>query len=169
MTIRLVPSGPEPLWFDVAPVLALGAANIRWKGIAEASDGLSTSGTGNHAKMGGNVPVTFMFEYEGGVDIVPPINGPEPGDRTSALKVLTVRETGTHEITITVAGVGGRTYFLPLQMATSRNQQVGPGFTTVKASTDTPDVKIAGGLDGVKLEIPFQGNGYVTREIRVRW
>ena len=80
-----------------------------------------------------------------------------------------MQQSGQHEVTISVAGIGGRTYFLPIEIQTQRDQPVGPGYTTVKASTDAADVRIVGELDGLKLEIPFSGEGYVTREIRVRW
>jgi len=99
--------------------------------------------------------LTVEMEYEGGIDIVPPVASPNPGDRSSALKVIRAAETGKNTVGIEIAGLGGRSYSLYLVSTVSN-------LTADGATVSKTD-------DGYRLEIPFEGNGYVTREIRVRW
>jgi hypothetical protein len=94
-------------------------------------------------------------EYDDGISIVPPVVLPGPGDRTSGLKILSAAEVRPREATISVAGRAGGKY--SLQVVTSVPKLAAEGATVSKTA------------DGYRLEISFEGNGYVTREIRLRW
>ena len=93
-------------------------------------------------------------EYEGGVGIVPPRAKPEPGERASGLKVMRVTP-GLNNIDLTVSGVGGQTYTLDL--VTGLPEPVADGVRVTK--TDA----------GYRLEISFEGTGYVQREIQLKF
>jgi glycogen debranching enzyme len=100
------------------------------------------------------------IEYDGGIGIVPPEPRPEPGDRTTSLKIIRVEhdlEKTHREINLTLAGLGGRTYTLDL--VTTEPKLTAEG-TMVKKTEN-----------GYRLEISFEGpeNEYVTRQIRLRW
>lgn len=102
----------------------------------------------------------FSVEYENGVGIVPPSPRPEPGDRTTSLKIIRVEhdaEKTPREINLTLAGLGGRTYTLDL--VTTVANLTAEGATVKKTES------------GYRLEISFEGpeNDYVTRQIRLRW
>ena len=155
LTVRLEPGTREPVWFDVAPVLPLGATNVRWKATGLGPDSMSMSGSGGRAQMGGNTPMEMVFDYAGGIEIVPPVARPEAGERTSSLKVIRAIEDGKNAAGITVAGLGGRTYSLYLVSTV-------PKLTAEGATVSKTE-------DGYRLEIAFEGSGYVTREIKVRW
>lgn len=155
LTVLLEGGSRDPVWYDVTPELPLGATNLRWRARNIAADSMSTSGKGPHAEMGSNAPVEFTFEYEGGIAIVPPVASPTAGDRSSALKMIQAVATGMNTVDIQVAGLGGRSY--SLNLVTSVPKLTADGATVSK--TD----------DGYRLEIPFTGEGYVAREIKVRW
>ena len=93
--------------------------------------------------------------FEGGIDIVPPVASPNPGDQSSALKVIHAAEAGPNTVDIQVAGLGGRSYSLNLVTTV-------PKLTADAATVSKTD-------DGYRLEISFEGTGYVTRDIKVRW
>jgi len=160
LIIHLRPHGTEPIWFEVAPELPYGAGEIRWRSRSLSAESMSQRGTGAFAKMGGNVPIEFVFEYEGGIGIVPLAPRPEPGDRTSSLKIIRVEheaEKNPREMNLTLAGLGGRTYTLDL--VTTEPKLTAEGATVKKAES------------GYRLEISFEGpeNDYVTKQIRLRW
>jgi hypothetical protein len=100
---------------------------------------------------------TVAVEFTAGIAIVPAVPHPEPGDRTEQIKILKVDQKpgagGHREITLTVAGLGGRTYTLdaitPLANVTAE------GATVEKTQ------------QGISLKIPFEGSGYVQRTIRL--
>lgn len=103
---------------------------------------------------------TVVIEYEGGIGIVPPEPRPEPGQRTTSLKIIRVEHDAakaSREINLTLAGLGGRTYSLDL--VTTVANLAAEGATVKKTE------------DGYRLEISFEGPGteYVTRQIRLRW
>jgi len=98
------------------------------------------------------------IEFDGGIGIVPPEPKPEPGDRTTSLKIIRVEhnaEKTPHEIKLSLAGLGGRTYTLDLVTTVAGLKAEG---ATVKKTEN-----------GYRLEIAFQGSDYVTRQIRLRW
>jgi hypothetical protein len=91
---------------------------------------------------------------------LPPEPRPEPGDRTTSLKIIRVEhnaEKTPREIKLTLAGLGGRTY--PLDLVTTVANLTAEGATVKKTE------------NGYRLEISFEGpeNDYVTRQIRLRW
>jgi hypothetical protein len=94
-------------------------------------------------------------EYDGGAGIVPPVTEQEPGRRSSGLKVMRVATAGVNILDVTVAGLGGRSY--TLELVTALPTPVADGARVTK--TDT----------GYKLEIPFDGTGYVQRVIQVKF
>lgn len=125
--------------------------------------------------------LVFDSKFGSDVRIVPPVSSLEEGNRSSALKILNVMSTlpikGLHvrmtaegitfagkprivpsahgDATISVAGLGGRSYSLNLVTTV-------PNLTADGATVSKTD-------DGYRLEIPFEGSGYVTRDIKVRW
>jgi hypothetical protein len=94
-------------------------------------------------------------EYDDGIGIVPPVASPIAGGRSSALKIIRAAESGKNAVDIQVAGLGGSLY--SLNLVSSVPKLTAEGATVSKTE------------DGYRLEIPFEGSGYVTREIRVRW
>lgn len=99
-----------------------------------------------------------VIEYEGGIGIVPPEPRPEPGDRTTALKIIRVEhdpQKTPRAINLTLAGLGGRTYHLDLVTSV-------PSLTAEGATVRKTD-------KGYRLEISFEGSDYVTRQIRLRF
>ncbi len=99
-----------------------------------------------------------VIEYDDGVGIVPVAPRPEPGERSTALKILRARseqQDQNHLLELTLAGLGGRTYSLDL-------------ISTVPALT-AEGARVQKTSDGYRLEISFEGSGYVTRTVRVRF
>lgn len=99
-----------------------------------------------------------VVEYEGGIGIVPVAPRPAPGDRTTSLKILNVAqqaENKTCPLQVTVAGLGGRTYALDL--VTTLPQIRAEGFTLRKTE------------NGFRLDVPFEGTDYVTRQVCIAW
>jgi hypothetical protein len=99
--------------------------------------------------------LTIETDYTGGIDIVPPVASPHPGDQSSALKIIHAGEAGPNTVDIQLAGLGGRTYSLNLVTTV-------PNLSADGATVSKTD-------DGYRLEISFDGSGYVTRDIKVRW
>ncbi len=97
----------------------------------------------------------ILIEYTGGIDIVPPVASPSPGDQSAALKVVHAAEAGPNTVAIQVAGLGGRSY--SLYLVTTAAKLTADGATVSKTE------------DGYRLEIAFEGSGYVTRDIKVKW
>ncbi len=159
MIIRLHPHGIEPVWFKVTPALPIGAERVRWHSRSLSAESMSLQGTGT-AQQGGNVPIEFVFEHEGSIDIVPAESRPEPGDRTTSLKIIRVEhdaEKTPRIINLILAGLGGRTNTLDLVTTV-------PNLTADGAAVKKTE-------NGYRLEISFEGpeNDYVTRQIRLRW
>jgi hypothetical protein len=98
-------------------------------------------------------------EFSGGIAIAPAVPHPEPGDRSEQIKILRVEQkpgAGGHgEITLTVAGLGGRSY--ALDAYTRLSDVTAEGATVVRTG------------QGIRLKIPFEGSGYVERKVRVRF
>ncbi len=104
--------------------------------------------------------VELIIEYDAGIGIVPPEPRPQPGDRTTSMKILYTALEDKDEprmYEISVAGLGGRTYTLDLVTAV-------PNLTAEGAAVKKTE-------NGYRLEISFEGpeNDYVTRQIRLRW
>jgi len=106
--------------------------------------------------------VTLAVDYDGGIGIVPPAPRPQPGERTSALKVLRVEsntQTPKCLVRMTVAGLAGQSYALPL-VSTLGNLQAS-GFSLERVGKD------------YVLQIPFEASRgdsqsrYVAREVCV--
>ena len=68
---------------------------------------------------------------------------------------MAVATTGDNELELTVAGVGGRAE--TLELVTTLPTPAAEGVRVTK--TDT----------GFRLEIPFEGAGYVRRVVRVKF
>jgi hypothetical protein len=102
--------------------------------------------------------LTLTVDYEGGIGIVPPVPKPQPGERTSSLKILDAQSNTQIPkclLQLTMAGRGGRTY--PLQIiSTIPNLQAGA-------------LKLDKTETGYVLQIPFEGsnsnNNYTTRQV----
>ena len=104
----------------------------------------------------------LTVNYEGGIGMVPPAPHPQPGERTSSLKILGV-ESNTENprclVRLNLAGLAGRTYALPM-ISTLGNLQAS-GLTVTKQAGE------------YILQVPFEGSGsnfdsqYVTREVCV--
>jgi hypothetical protein len=84
-----------------------------------------------------------------------PVADPQPGARTSTLKVIHAAESSDRKaLEITVAGLGGRTYSLDLRTAFPRLSVNGAQVQK------TPD--------GFRLAISFEGNGWIEKKLVVR-
>ncbi len=97
---------------------------------------------------------TVEFVYTGGIALVPPVASPQPGARSSALKVVSFTG-GAHQAELTVAGLGGRTYDLEF-VTTLPNVSADAGTLT-----KTPQ--------GYRLTLSFEGTDYVTRVVHLRY
>ncbi|MGC2673796.1 MAG: GH116 family glycosyl hydrolase, partial [Candidatus Acidiferrum sp.] len=102
--------------------------------------------------------LTLAVDYDGGIGIVPPMPHPQPGERTSSLKILDVQSNSQNPrclVQLTLAGLGGRTY--PLQIISMLPNLQAGGLKLEKTET------------GYTLQIPFEGsnsnNGYTTRQV----
>ncbi|HXJ07031.1 MAG TPA: GH116 family glycosyl hydrolase [Candidatus Acidoferrum sp.] len=101
---------------------------------------------------------TLAVAYDGGIGIVPPMPHPQPGQRTSSLKILDAQSNTQNPkclVQLTLAGRGGRTY--PLQIiSTLPNLQAG-GLILEKTET------------GYTLQIPFMSSNsnsdYISRQV----
>ena len=105
-----------------------------------------------------NRQTEVVIEYDGGVGIVPPEPRPEPGDRTTTLKILRVEQKTDvkgGQIALMLAGLGGRSYTLDLVTTV-------PGLTAEGAEVQKTD-------NGYRLKISFEGPDYVTRQIVLRF
>ncbi len=97
---------------------------------------------------------TVSVEYEGGIGIVPPRPHPQPGERTASLKILGVRSHTQNPrctVQLSLSGLGGQIYRLPL-LTTLRDLKTDVG-------------KIEKTEAGYTLVVPFEGSGYVAREV----
>jgi glycogen debranching enzyme len=98
--------------------------------------------------------LTLSVEYEGGIAIVPPKLQPEPGERTSSLKILDVQSDAQNHgclVRLTLAGLGGKHY--PLAIVSSLPQLRADGLPVRKTES------------GYEIEVPFDGQNYVTRQV----
>jgi hypothetical protein len=163
MLITLDYDGKEPVKVISSPVLPPGFRVRRV--LVDGKSVLMSGGPQERAKTGfASITLSrhaeIVVEYDGGIGIVPPEPRPEPGDRTTSLKIIRVEhdlEKRHREINLTLAGLGGRTYTLDL--VTTEPKLTAEG-TMVKKTEN-----------GYRLEISFEGleNEYVTRQIRLRW
>jgi mannosylglycerate hydrolase MGH1-like protein len=97
--------------------------------------------------------LTLSIDFEGGIGIVPVTPRPEPGERTSSLKVLNVqssRQDSACLLRLTLAGIGGRTYSF---------RTITP-FLNLKAS----GLQLHKTETGYEIDVPFAGSGYVARQ-----
>ena len=101
--------------------------------------------------------LTFTVDYNGGIGIVPPTPHPQPGERTSSLKILDAQSNTQNPkclVQLILAGLAGRTY--PLQIITTLPNLQAAGLKLEKTET------------GYILQIPFEGStpgNYVTRQV----
>jgi hypothetical protein len=107
---------------------------------------------------------TLAVDYDGGIGIVPPTPHPQPGERTSSLKILDVQSSQSISsasqkskclVQMTLAGLAGRTY--PLQIITTLPNLQADGLILDKTEL------------GYTLQIPFEGsspdNRYIIRQV----
>ncbi len=97
---------------------------------------------------------TLVVEYDGGIGIVPPVPHPEPGERTSSLKILDMQSNTQNPrclVNLSLAGLGGRTY--PLQIISTL-----PNLKAAGAKLEKSD-------SGYLLQIPFEGSNYTQRQV----
>jgi hypothetical protein len=162
LTITLNWSGNQPLSVELNPALPVGAGLRRvvvdGKPVQVAPP--ATVGDATyvlfHITVRGHTSV--VIEHEGGVGIVPPAASAVPGERSSSLRILRVESTGRpapREMILTVAGLGSHSYALDL--------------VTAVASLTAEGVSVQKTEKGYRLEIPFEGAGYVTRTIRLHF
>ena len=146
ITVSLELHGDRPLGIVCVPRAPLGATNIRvlQNGKAPQSEPFVLRDR-----------LTIEMLYAGGIDIVPPVASPHPGDQSSALKILRAAESGKDAVDIEVAGLGGSSHSLHLVTGV-------PNLTAEGATVSKTD-------DGYRLEISFEGSGYITRTIKVKW
>jgi len=98
--------------------------------------------------------LTLAVEYEGGIGVVPPMPHPQPGERTTSLKILDVQSNTQNPkclVQLTLSGLGGKTY--PLQIIST--------LPNLKAGS----FKLDKGDMGYVLQIPFEGLNYAVRQV----
>ncbi len=94
------------------------------------------------------------IQYTGGISLIPPVASPEPGARSSALKVIGF--TGdAHQAELSVAGLGGRAYDLE--------------FVSTLANVTADVGKLTKTPQGYRLALSFEGTDYVTRVVHLRY
>lgn len=96
----------------------------------------------------------LVIEYEGGIGIVPVTPRPEPGERSTSLKILEVQSSSNDSacsLRLSVAGIGGNTYSLQ-------------AITTLP-NLRADSLRLQKTNFGFEIEIPFSGSGYVTRQV----
>lgn len=120
-------------------------------------------------QLSGTRRLALSVEYEGGIGIVPISPHPQPGERTSSLKILDVqsdRQDPSCQLRLSLSGLGGRTY--PLRVVTSLpNLQA----SIAQSSTQQPASPHANPLQpekteaGYEINIPFDGSAHTTRQV----
>jgi hypothetical protein len=98
--------------------------------------------------------LTLAVDYERGIGVVPPRPHPEPGERTSSVKILDVQSDTQNPkclVQLTLSGLGGRTY--PLQVISTV-----PNLRADGLKIDKTDM-------GYLLQIPFEGLNYTVRQV----
>jgi hypothetical protein len=98
--------------------------------------------------------LTVAVEYEGGIGVVPSMPHPEPGERTTSMKILDVQSNTQNPkclVQLTLSGLGGKTY--PLQVVSTLPNLNADSFKIDK--TDT----------GYMLQIAFEGRNYAVRQV----
>jgi hypothetical protein len=98
--------------------------------------------------------LALAVEYEGGIGVVPPMPHPQPGERTTSLKILDVQSNAQNPkclMQLTLAGLGGRTY--PLQIISSL-----PNLKAGSFKIDKSDTRYV-------VQIPFDGANYATSQV----
>ncbi len=159
-TIHLRSGAKVPLAVRLAPAIPALAriSGVKLDGKAQR---YSTAETGGFLRVEGPKAIlrpsdelTLSVKYEGGIAVVPPPVEPQPGERSSALRVLSVQADAKNrgcQLRVRVAGLGGREYALG----------VISGLTQLKAE-NLPMQKTAYGYE---IRVAFAGAGYATREI----
>ena len=109
-----------------------------------------TNGVEVTSSIKGDADVTV--EYDGGVGIVPPSANPLIGNRTTSLKVMSIRVTSPNRLDLVVAGLAGGSNTLDL-------------VTTLNVSADGAEVRKTAA--GCQLVIPFKSTDYATRVVGV--
>lgn len=99
-----------------------------------------------------------IIEHEDGIAFVPPATSVKAGERSSSLKIISIENVVAktpREMTLTLAGLGGRTYLLDLVTSAPRLTAEG--------------AKVGWRESGYRLEVSFEGTGYVTRTIKLHY
>ena len=161
LEIALESDSPKTMVIDFAPQLPLGAAVKKvtvngqpWEDYSSPYENGAQFIAG-YLDLKGKADV--VVEYDGGAALIPPDVLPQPGGRTESLKILYAGMLPTRNgLRLRLAGIGGRTYTL--------------GIATTQPKLTAPEgVAVRKTASGFELSIPFEGNGYVEREIRVTY
>ena len=155
-TVHLHVDGTEPMTAEVAvpiPLLAkirrVTLNGRRWSFQPKQIGG--SSGADVLFPLQGDADV--RVDYDGGIGIVPPQAKPAAGQRTSSLKVMSIRVIAPSSLELVVAGrVGGGN---TLDLITTSDELVAKGADVEKTAA------------GYRLTIPFQSPDYATRVIRI--
>jgi hypothetical protein len=159
-TLHLAFEGNSPLLVMLAPALP-AAARITGALLDGKPQKFSVRDSGSFLRvelapvaLRSPQQLTLTVDYQGGIGIVPSLPRPQPGERTSSLKILDVQSDPQNRsclLRLTLAGIGGRTY--PLQVVTSLSKLQAAGLPVRKTEI------------GYEIEIPFEGSSYVTRRV----
>jgi hypothetical protein len=152
---RLHVDGEDPMTAEAAVPVPL-LARVRRVML----NGMPTSFHQNQVGGTNSVEVTFSIkrdadvtvEYDGGVGIVPPSASLLIGNRTTSLKVMSIRVTGPNRLDLVVAGLAGGSNTLDL-------------VTTLNVRADGAEVRKTAA--GCQLVIPFKSTDYATRVVGV--
>ena len=159
-TLHLQYQGNSPITANLAPALP-ASSHVKSVRIDGKPQVYSVHQSGSFLRV--EVPsvvlrpsqqITLAVEYEGGIAIVPPKPQPEPGERTSSLKILDVQSNAQDHgclVRLNLAGLGGKRYSLAI--VSSLPQLRANALPVHKTGS------------GYEIEILFEGSNYFTREI----
>jgi hypothetical protein len=158
-TIKLEHDAKIPLNFMIGPAIPALARvkTVRANGIIQKysvqpfGSFLQVQVTPINLKPGQKL--TLTIEYDGGIAIVPPRPHPEPGERSSLLRVLDVetpRGDPQCSLKVELAGVSGKQYLLSIISSWPHLHSEGLPVRKTR--------------DGFEITVSFDGTGYATRQ-----
>lgn len=161
LEVVLESNSPQTMVVDFAPQLPLGAAVKKvtingqpWEDYSSPYENGAQFIAG-YFDLKGKADV--VVEYDGGASLIPPALLPQAGDRPEGLRIIYAGMLPTRNgLRLRLAGLGGHTYNLGI-------------VTTVPKLNPPAGIEARKTANGFELQIPFEGNGYVEREIQVTY
>jgi len=164
-TLRLQYEGSVPMRVKLAPALP-ALSRIKSVRLDGAPQKYSIQEFGSFVRL--EIPpmllsqsrsITLSVDHEGGIGIVPITQQPQPGERTSSLKILNVQSDHQNPacaLRLTLSGLGGTTYALQVVTSLQILQASSPQTGRLQAQrTDS----------GYSIDVPFEGSDYTSRQL----